>query len=181
MSVDLQKEFLVRNLKELRKLRGESVAMYSRVREEIDRDAREIRTLMQGADMAAMFATLLMRLVQLAGTSFKAAKATTEELKRINRKVARDALNNNSKVTQDVLGLMYKPENAVVDFLLNCTSPSYWAIKFTGIDPEQVYKETRTKLDRTESESLEQLDRFIAETTEKLKFVQGGGDLLSLA
>ena len=68
-----------------------------------------------------------------------------------------------------------------MEVILNFDSPTYLAKLATGKTPESIFQPVLNKLHVARRESEVQHDRYIREAQVKLRFVQQGGDLSTLA
>ncbi len=121
-------------------------------------------------------ALILVKLGSIIKDGFSAMKLTGRELEKANAALAKSAIKMGyepiGEVVLEVSGILdVKPtdglglafgKNTLHFFLLDMTTPSFWASKLSGADIEQINKKVTSEIEAQKDSTLKNLDQQIS-------------------
>lgn len=164
----------LRRLAALEKLRGETVAMFKKQECVLDKDFNKIIKMGKTIDTIVMVSSILVNLGVLAKHGIKAASLTGKELAAANAAIVKTHVTNNAMFFSQLggsqvqvtgmEGLAWGIGKVLLKSWGDMWSLTYWAKRISGVDPENIYKQTKTQLDSVRKKSLAQLETRIKQT-----------------
>lgn len=172
----------LRRMAALEKLRGVTVAMFRKQECVLDKDFKKINKLGNTIDTIAMVSSILVNLGGLAKDGIKAASLSGKELAAANAAMVKTHVKNNAVFFSQLGGSQVKLTGE--DGLAWCIgkvllkswgdmwSPSYWAKRISGVDPEIIHKQAKNHLDIVRKKSLAQIEMRIKQTKKLISWLK---------
>ena len=182
MSAQLQAQLLRQHLTELRKMKGDAERFYGQMADGVRGHQRTLKRDMQVADSYAFLLSCLGGIAKLTAMGAKSLKLTGTKIAQSNAKILKATAKQGVQKTRFVTGAVYKPENLLMELVLNYDSPSYWVEKLPpGINPYTMLTNLQNQIQRDKLQAMKEWNTFIKEAEGKLKACERGIDLSTMA
>ena len=165
----------------LLRVRQESEEMFNKLLAEANMNYRGVKRTASAVDTAATVAQLGVGYSKIVKGGFDAMKKTGAELAKANRALAKTAVKNGRDFVRDQAiqqssfmkvtgeeGLALAITKITLKSWFDMTTPSYWAQRFSGVNIEQIHRETIANIQRQKTKSIGNIERRIAELKNEL-------------
>src|SRR5690606_2947585 len=123
-------------LRDLQQMRMDAERFYRDLENKVMANKATLNTQMKSVDGIAFIGQCLIGLGKAVGMAASSITQVGRKLAESNAKILREVGMQSISKTRGVGGLVYDPENPLVDLALNFDSPNYWAKKITGVHPD---------------------------------------------